>query len=147
MFWIYILFALIAGSLMPVQAGVNSQLARFVGHPVLAALVSFMVGTLGLLVYSCFLRSSWPTLADLAATPGWLWIGGLMGAFFVATAAAFAPRLGAATFISITVAAQMITSVVLDQYGLLGFQVRQTSGWRIVGAILLIVGVALIRKF
>lgn len=70
-----------------------------------------------------------------------------MGAFFVATAAAFAPRLGAATFISITVAAQMITSVVLDQYGLLGFQVRQTSGWRIVGAILLIVGVALIRRF
>lgn len=147
MFWIYMLFALIAGSLMPVQAGVNAQLARFAGHPVLAALVSFMVGTLGLLVYSLFLRASWPTLADLSAAPGWLWVGGLMGAFFVATAAAFAPRLGAATFISITVAAQMITSVVLDQYGLLGFQVRQTSGWRIVGAILLIVGVALIRRF
>lgn len=147
MIWVYIIFALVAGSVMPLQAGVNSQLARSVGHPVLAALISFMVGTCGLLIYSLFLRSSWPTLAALSSTPWWVWTGGLMGAFFVATAAAFAPKLGAATFISLTVAAQMITSVVLDHYGLLGFQVRPTSAWRMIGAGLLIAGVALIRRF
>ena len=91
MIWLYLLFALAAGALMPVQAGVNSQLARFVGHPVLAALVSSMVGTMVLLVYSLFLRSSWPTPAALSGTPWWVWTGGLFGAFFVATAAALAP--------------------------------------------------------
>ena len=47
MVWLYLLVCLVAGALMPLQAGVNAQLARWVGHPVTASLVSFAVGTLG----------------------------------------------------------------------------------------------------
>ena len=113
----------------------------------MAALVSFVVGTLALLVYCLILRSPLPAWGTLAESPWWVWVGGLFGAFFVAAAAAFAPRLGAATFISVTVAGQMLVSVVLDHYGLLGFAARPASGWRVAGAALLVAGVALIRKF
>lgn len=132
---------------MPLQAGVNSQLARWVGHPVLAALVSFVVGTLALAAYCAAVRPQLPTLGSLSQTPWWVWVGGLFGAFFVAAAATFAPRLGAATFISITIAGQMLAAVLIDHYGLLGFQPRPVGLMRLLGVLLLVAGVALVRKF
>ncbi|MDQ3803418.1 MAG: DMT family transporter, partial [Acidobacteriota bacterium] len=51
MFWFYLLVAAAAGAVIPVQAGVNSQLARWVGHPVVAAFVSLATGALALLLY------------------------------------------------------------------------------------------------
>ena len=41
----------------------------------------------------------------------------------------------------------MLISLVLDQYGLIGFPVRPINGWRVLGAVLLVAGVALIRRF
>ena len=73
MIWIYLLLALVAGAFMPVQAGVNSQLARWTSHPVLAATISFIVGTLALLIYSLTLRSSWPAWGTLSSAPWWVW--------------------------------------------------------------------------
>ena len=132
---------------MPVQAGINSQLARWVDHPVTAALISFTVGTMALFVYCLFLRPSLPTASTLAETPWWVWIGGVLGAFFVAVAAAFAPRLGAGVFVSLTIAGQMLVSLALDHYGVIGFAARPVNSWRLLGAIMIIGGVVLIRRF
>ncbi|HEX8472560.1 MAG TPA: DMT family transporter [Pyrinomonadaceae bacterium] len=147
MIWVYILFAFLAGVLIPAQSGINSQLARWLGHPVLAALVSFVVGAFVLSVYALFLRSSWPTLASLAGAPWWVWTGGFFGAFFITVAAAYAPKLGAATFISVALAGQMLASLALDHFGLVGFEVRHVTPWRFVGALLVIIGVVLVRRF
>ena len=42
--YIYISLAFFVGFLLPVQVGINAELARFVNSPLLAALVSFIVG-------------------------------------------------------------------------------------------------------
>lgn len=147
MVWIYLLVALLAGALMPLQAGVNSQLARWVGHPATAALVSFAVGALALLAYCLALRPAMPQGASLSDSPWWVWAGGLFGAVFVTAAASLAPRLGAATFVSITIAGQMLVSVLLDHFGLVGFAARPAGWLRMLGAALVVLGVLLIRKF
>ncbi len=147
MVWLYLLVCLLAGALMPLQAGVNAQLARWVGHPVTASLVSFAVGTLALLAYNVGTRPQLPPVASVAEAPWWAWAGGLFGAVFVTAAAAFAPRLGAATFISITIAGQMFVSILLDHFGLVGFAARPATALRLLGALLLVAGVLLIRKF
>lgn len=147
MIWLFLLFALLAGALLPVQAGVNAQLTRWAGHPALAALISFSVGTLALAAYSLFLRSQWPTPASLRGTPWWVWTGGLIGAVFVATAAALVQKVGAATFTAVTISGQLLISLILDHYGLLGFQTRPINLWRVAGAALLIIGMGLIRRF
>ena len=147
MVWLYLLICLVAGALMPLQAGVNAQLARWVGHPVVASLVSFAVGTLALLAYSAALRPQLPGLASLSAAPWWVWVGGLLGGVFVTAAAAFAPRLGAATFISVTIAGQVIVSMLLDHFGAVGFAERPVTPLRLIGALLLVAGVLLVRKF
>lgn len=147
MVWFYLIVALCAGAMMPVQAGINAQLARWVGHPVTAALVSFTVGTVALLAYCLILRPSLPAWSTLAGSPWWVWVGGLLGAFFVAVAAAFAPKLGAGVFVSLTIAGQMLVSLALDHYGMIGFAARAVNGWRLLGAVLIISGVVLIRRF
>ncbi len=147
MIWLLIVVALIIGMLLPVQGGINAQLRLWVPHPVVAALISFLVGTLMLLIASYFLRNNFAGSARLAAAPWWVWFGGVLGANYVLMAIILAPRLGAATLIGLTVTGQMISSVILDHYGLIGFPIHPVSLGRIIGASLLLIGVILIQRF
>jgi bacterial/archaeal transporter family-2 protein len=146
MIWALFGVVFIAGALVATQAGINAQLARALGSPVLAATVSFIVGTLALGIWALGMYRQWPDRAAVATAPWWAWTGGLFGAVFVVVTAAFARRLGAATLISVAIAGQMVFALVLDQYGLVGFDVRPVSSWRMAGAALLIAGTVLIRK-
>lgn len=143
--FIFLASAATIGAMLPFQAALNAQLARFTGHPALAALISFTVGMLALLFYSFTLR--WPSLPQVLQAPWWLWLGGFLGAAYVAVAAALAPRIGVATLLGATIAGQMITSLIIDHYGLLGVPKQEISLLRIVGALLLVLSVVLIRKF
>lgn len=145
--WFLIFFALVAGTLLPIQAGINTQLARVLGHPLLAASVSFVVGAIALLLYT-FVFHIWGTSVSSVAmrTPWYLWIGGLLGAVYLTATIILAPLLGAATMIGLIVAGQMLASITLDHFGLVGFPVHPINFWRGLGAILLICGVALIQR-
>jgi transporter family-2 protein len=74
------------------------------------------------------------------------WSGGIIGALYVLAAVVLAPRLGAGTLVAAVVAGQMITSLVLDHYGLIGFPVHPLSAVRFIGAALIIMGVVLIQR-
>ena len=137
----------VAGATAPIQAGVNSRLALWTKDPAMAALVSFAVGTLCLLGYVVAVRVPWPALSEAGKLPWWIWTGGSIGAFIVVTTIITAPRLGAATMIAGLVAGMMLAGLVLDQYGLVGYAARETTLWRAIGAVLLILGVVLIRRF
>lgn len=135
------------GALAPTQAGVNMKLRDYMGDPVLAAFVSFVVGSITLLVYAFVCRTDWPTVAEISNGPWWMWTGGLMGAFFVASAVIVAPVLGAGTMMCWMIAGQILASIFLDHYGLIGYSVREISPMRILGALLVVVGAVLVKKF
>ena len=86
-------------------------------------------------------------MSELSSFPWWVWTGGLLGAFFVVSAILLVPRFGAATYLVLNLAGQMITALILDHYGLLGFPVQRISLLRVAGAILIIAGVIMIRRF
>jgi transporter family-2 protein len=73
-------------------------------------------------------------------------VGGLLGAVYVLTTIILAPKLGAATLIAAVVAGQMMASLILDQYGLVGFPVHPVSALRLLGAALVIAGVVLVQR-
>jgi transporter family-2 protein len=138
-------FAVVAGSFLPLQAGVNSTLAKFVGGPVRASFVSFGIGTLVLLgVVVLFYRGE-HTRAGHA--PWWAWVGGALGAFYVTSTVVVPPRIGAAAFFGVLVAAQLVTSVLADQFGWLAFEQRNITPLRALGVVLLVVGAVLVRVF
>ena len=145
--WPFILLAFVAGFCLPTQAGINTQLNLWSQSAILAAAISFAVGTIGLSVYALILRIPWPVIGTINQHPWWIWTGGLLGAFLVASTVVLAPRLGAASMIALIIAGQMTASLALDHFGWLGYQVQPISGLRILGGILLVTGVALIRFF
>jgi bacterial/archaeal transporter family-2 protein len=147
MVWLYLLFAVAAGAMLPVQFGINAQLSNWVGSPIRAAFVSFLVGTIALLIISAFVRKPLPSLARLGDIPWWVWVGGLLGAFYVTGSIVTAPKLGAVTLAAAIVFGQTVASVVVDQFGWVGFEKHHASPGRLVGVVLVGVGVVLVRAF
>lgn len=147
MTWLYLLFAFVAGAMIPFQAGVNAQLAQWVHSPIRAAFVSFVVGTVALLILSALVFRPLPSAHRLGSAPVWVWIGGLLGAFYVAGSIVTAPKLGAATLVALVVAGQTVASLLVDEFGWVGFAERHTTPGRIAGMVLVLAGVALVRIF
>lgn len=141
------LMALLAGALVPVQAGINVLLRQHLSDPTQAALISFAVGTLALFLYCLILHPDWPSLAEMGRIPPVLWIGGAFGAFFVATTIYVGPRLGAATMTALLLAGQLTASILLDHYGAVGFPRHGVTPGRIAGAALLALGAWIIKVF
>ena len=142
--WPYYLFAVAAGAMLPFQFGINAVLARYVEGAARASLVSFAVGTLALLVAVLFFRGA-PALAKAGAAPWWVWIGGLLGAFYVLGSVVTAPRLGAATLVALILAGQAAASLTVDHFGLVGFQESPVTPGRLLGILLVALGVVLVR--
>lgn len=145
--YFYMLIALLAGAMMPTQAATNNKMAAFVDSPVLAAFISFLVGTVALLVYVLLSGIPLTNLASVRDAPAIAWAGGFLGAFFVAAAVTLVPKLGVAMTFSLIIAGQMLVTLVIDHYGLLGIEVKPINWQRIAGILLITAGVVLIRRF
>lgn len=140
-----ILLVLLAGAMIALQAPTNVMLSKAGGSPVLAALISFAVGTAALSV--AWLASGHrPAPASFGALPWYAWIGGVYGAIYVAVAAYAAPRIGLASLITVGIAGQIVMALWLDHVGALGLMRQPVSAARVVGALLVVAGVVLVRR-
>jgi bacterial/archaeal transporter family-2 protein len=140
-----VLLVLAAGGLIALQAPTNSILAKAGGSPVLAALISFAVGTVALA--AVFLATGRrPASSAFAGLPWYAWAGGAYGATYVAVAAYAAPKIGLASLITIGIAGQIAVALWLDQIGALGLPREPINVGRALGALLVIGGVILVRR-
>ena len=141
-----ILATMLAGAMIASQGIINGRMSSVMGGPLQAALISFSVGWLALLMVNLALGHRPPPAAEIAAAPWWAWLGGLMGAVVVTLAAAAVPRIGVATYVSAFIAGQLTAAVLYDHYGVLGQQVREATPVRLLGVACLALGVYLIRR-
>ncbi|MEM6718001.1 MAG: DMT family transporter [Bacteroidota bacterium] len=142
-----IILAVIAGAVLPLQAGLNVQLGKSVHQPIFAAFASFLIGTVGLLVYLFVLKFDFSTISQTKTVSPMVWLAGILGAFYVAVVIILAPKLGTALTFVLIVAGQMVVSLILDHFGMLGLPVKQINWQRMVGVALLVAGVLMIRRF
>ena len=140
------ILALLSGIGLPTQAGINAQLGLWTRSSIIAALISFAVGTLALGIVTVTTALPFPLWSSAAALPWWIWSGGLLGAFFVAASTFIAPQLGATTMLALILAGQIVASVLFDHFGLLGYPLHPLNLQRALGLLLLIAGVLLIRN-
>lgn len=145
----WILLALVAGAILPVQGTVNALLRADIGAPVTVAAVSFVVATAGMALALCFVvatrRAPGLRVAPLSGVPWWGWLGGLCGAAYVTVVFTAIPAVGAAAVVGLTVAGQQVASVFFDRYGLMRMPTKPVGGARLFGVALLLVGVVLIQ--
>jgi transporter family-2 protein len=136
-----------AGVLNTVQSGANASLSKALGQPIAAALAVTAANLAVYLAAAPFVGLAWPGSQRLAAVPWWAWLGGAMGGAYVLATLFLAQRLGAALFTGLTVTAAIVTSVLLDHYGWVGFAPHAAGPWRILGCLLMVGGLALISVF
>ena len=144
--WIYGAIALLAGAAIAVQVGVNNGLKAKLDQPLVAAITSFATGTLVLMLAWFASRSDWPSATQWRAGPWWAWLGGSLGSVYLLLTISFSPRLGAAGWLGVVVTGQILTSILLDHFGLLGFEQHSLSWPRVGGVLLLLVGAAVVLR-
>jgi transporter family-2 protein len=135
----------LGGALLALQAPTNAMLARAVGSPVNAALVSFGVGLAGLFVAALAFGAR-PNAAAVRDIPWYGWAGGVYGAIFVAVAAFAAPRLGVTFFLTVAIAGQLAMALFLDRYGAFGLDAVAISWQRVAGILLVLGGAWLVQQ-
>ena len=94
-----------------------------------------------------FIGVGWPRSDQWMSVPVWAWLGGLCGGVYVLSVIFIADKVGAAVFTGLAVTAAIVTSVLLDHFGLVGFQVHEAGLWRILGAVLMVGGLGLVCAF
>ena len=147
------LFILLGGSLLAVMAGlsfvmqqaVNVNLRASLGSAAWAGFVSYVGGSVCMLVTALALRDPTPHVGVIVKSNWWAWSGGLFGAIYIGIAIVLVPRLGTAAFVTLLVAGQMLASLVFDHYGLFGLVRHPVDLYRLLGAALLVAGVVLVR--
>lgn len=139
---------ILAGLANAIQPGQNATLAKALTLPITAGLITLLVSAAIILVGGLATgRLEAPTVQQMGAVPWWAWCGGFLSALVILAQLFAAPTIGAASFLGIIVTVGVLTSIVLDHFGLVGFAVHPASVWRILGAVLMIGGVALVALF
>ena len=138
--------AVLAGVSFVVQQAVNADLRSTLGSASWAGFVSYLGGTLCMVVLALAMRDPLPAAGLAARANWWAWSGGFFGAIYIAISIMLVPRLGTATFVALLVAGQMLASLIVDHYGIFGVVQHPVSAPRLLGAALLLGGVILIRR-
>jgi len=144
--WIYP-FIILGGVLQTCGAAMNAQLNASLANRWLASTVSFALITAFFICVFAMFPSPLPAPNDLASMPWWAPLGGLVGAVQVYAGLTLVNKVGAGPFVGFTVTAALIASLAVDHFGLFRMPVHTINLWRILGAGLMVGGIALIAKF
>ena len=136
--------ALGTGAAIAVQALANSRLRDALGTPLWAAIAQFVVGLVALAAIAVVMRQP-ADASGLSRMPWWGWIGGAVGALFIVVSIVLTPRIGTALTLATITVGQLIAALALDHYGWLGAPVVRLSAPRLLGAVFLLAGIALMR--
>lgn len=131
-----------AGALLALQASVNPRLGRAVGSPLGGATVQLWAA-FGLLTAAAALTGAFAALPSLGEADGWQLLGGIASPLYITTGILLVPRLGALATGGVFVAGQVLGSVALDSFGLLGLDRRPFSLGIVLGPALVLAGVLL----
>ncbi|AOX46782.1 hypothetical protein MMX123_02638 [Microbacterium sp. MM2322] len=139
--------AVLIGALTALQARINGTLGAEIGDGIVAAAISFSSGLLILVALSALVPEGRRGFGRLVSgirsrsIPPWMLLGGLAGAFTVASQGLTVATIGVALFTVGFVAGQTTGGLVLDRVGYGPAGVVPVTVRRLVGAVLAIAGV------
>ncbi len=133
---------LLAGIGIPIMAALNGALGGRLESPIVAAVILFAVA----LTVGCatMLATGALSTSTFANAPSPLYFaGGLFVAFYVLSITWIAPRFGVGNAVFFVLLGQLISTAVIDHFGLFGAPVYALSFQRLTGIGLMAAGVFL----
>lgn len=142
---IYLLFALLMGFCTPLQTAANSRMRQLVSSAPLSTLISFAVSTIVLIIVA--LITSIPLIPSQQAfhdAPWWSWFIGVIPLITITIAIHLFKEIGQLQAMVIPIFSQLLFSLCIDHFGWFGAKVMPMNWQRVIGALLLIVGVTMV---
>ncbi|MCQ9343243.1 DMT family transporter [Corynebacterium kozikiae] len=136
----WVLIGVVAGFLIPWQTVANNRLRMSTGTPFSASMISFAVGTLGLLLATLAARSL-GALSSAVQLPAWMWLGGAFGVVALTGNILLFPRLGAVETVVLPTAGQILMGLLIDQFGWFQAPENHLTPLRALGAAVVMAGV------
>ncbi|MES2575436.1 MAG: DMT family transporter [Bacteroidota bacterium] len=143
---LFIVLALITGALIPIQAATNAAFSKSIGNPYVTGLMVFIVGLVGMILFTFILKVSLPTTQQLVNAPSYGYLGGIIVATYVVMITILVPRIGVGTAIGFIVTGQILFAIIIDHFGLFNVTVRPIETTRFIGVLLIVGGVYLVMK-
>ena len=141
---LYWFLAAAAGAGLAAQAGVNTQLRAATGSALWTSVISASL-TVMILVSALLVQRDGLVTSGYGRYPWWIWTGGIAGASYVLAAVVFTRSLGVATLFAAVIVGQLAAGLIIDHFGWFNVPVHKASPERLIGAALLVGGMALIR--
>ncbi|AFS01008.1 DMT family transporter [Lentilactobacillus buchneri] len=139
---IFMTISLVAGFLLSNQSPINADLSRLVKSPFIAGTISFIIGTLFLAILAMSMTGRlFPNGNFIQAQPAWIWLGGLLGSIYLTSNILLFPKIGAIQTTILPIMGQITMGTVTDWLGWFGSDKVAMTAWRLVGILILIVGV------
>ena len=132
-----------AGIGVPLLAALNAALGRHLDSPSAAALILFAVA-LGVAA-AATVATGPRALAGVWAAPRYLLLGGVLIAGYVLSITYVAPRFGVGNAVFFVLLGQLVSSAVIDQFGLFGAIQQSLTPIRLAGIGLMALGLGLTR--
>ena len=142
---ISILLGLVAGIATPTQTSINGRLRENDRSAYLTTLVSFG-GAVIILIMIALLKQGglFIPFGRIAGKPLWIWSGGLCGTLIILMNTVCLPHLGSANTVVLVSTGQIITGLLIDQFGFFDSPEVRMDLLRTIGAVLVIAGVLLV---
>ena len=123
------------------QTAVNSRLGKYTKTPFMASAISFFIGALFLLILLVLTKTSiFIPLTTFTHNPWWLWIVGFTGAFGLTVNILLFPRLGSVQTAVLPIFGQMLAGILVDQFGLFYSPISKVTPVKLLGLILVLLG-------
>lgn len=136
----------LGGAGIALQAPINATLRRAVESPALSAFISFATGALFLALLTLSGVLGRGRIDTVNTLPWWAWIGGVLGTIYVTASIIAVPRIGAGVVIASVILGQLVMAMIIDANGWFGVPQVALSPSRLIGALLLFVGVFLMQR-
>ncbi|MGJ0507586.1 MAG: DMT family transporter [Methylocystis sp.] len=140
-------FILVAGALQAFGAVMSAQLRISLSNPWLSLAVLFSLNFFFFAALFAMWPRPLPTLEGIQTMPWWAPLAGLTGAVAVFAGLALIDKLGAGIVNGLIITANLATSLAIDHFGLLNAPQHGANIWRMLGGVLMALGVALICRF
>lgn len=147
--WIWRIVGILAGMLLAIQIAINGQLGKVLHSASHAALVSFFVGTITLIIIVGLMDRSYTNIKEpfKHSAPWWIWIGGILGGSYVLINVFLVNQIGNGQTVVLVLFGQITGSLLVEQFGLFNSIKNRMEPLQIIGLMVMIAGVFLIRIF
>jgi len=136
---LYLGLLLLAGILQGVMVSLNGQMGNYFS----LFGICFFVHAIALVLLLAYLLAKRQTLR-FAGAPWYVYLVGAMGIAIVASSSWCTLHVGASAFMALSTAGQLVSSALIDRFGLFGMPVTRIRKRQLPGYALVLLGVLLV---